>query len=180
MKMKKFNILIAAVAMVFATVNLSAQSKSCSMSYEECAAKMGITVEQCKKICAANGMTTAALAEGETRVASASTERIVDLPACCYGAFTETGKACCEEYQTALASADKLVDADGNEFAMKKCAKSSKSCAKSCASKSAKTQVASVVMVREAVAEDIPVIAKSQKSCKKSCSKSCKSKTTKA
>jgi len=173
MKMKKSNILIAALLMVFASVSLSAQTKSCSMSYEECAAKMGITVEQCKKMCAAKGMTTAALAEGETRVASASAERIVDLPACCFGAFKETGKACCEKYQTELASADKFVDAEGNEF--KKCAKSGKSCAKSCASKSSKTQVASVIMVREAV-EDKPVAVKN----KKSCSKTCKSKTTKA
>lgn len=146
------------------------------MSYEECAAKMGITVEQCKKICAAKGMTSAQLAEGETRVASASAERVVELPACCYGAFAETGKACCEKSQTALASADKFVDADGKEFKMKQCAKSGKSCAKSCASKtSAKTQVASVVMVREAVAEQ-SVTAKN----KKSCSKTCGSKTTKA
>ena len=172
--MKKINILLAAVLMVFATVSLSAQSKSCSMSYEECAAKMGMTVEQCKKMCAAKGMTAAQMAEGETRVASASAERIVDLPACCYGSVAKTGKACCEKYQTALASADKLVDAEGNEF--KQCAKSGKSCAKSCASKSsAKTQVASVVMVRE-MADVKSVTAKS----KKSCSKTCTGKTTKA
>jgi len=168
--MKNINILIAAVLMVIGTVSLSAQTKSCSMSnmtIEECAAKLGVSVAEAQKICGA---------KAETRVASASAERVVDLPACCYGAFAETGKACCEKYQSALASADKFVDADGKEFKMKKCAKSGKSCAKSCASKtSAKTQVASVVMVREAVAEK-PVTAKN----KKSCSRTCGSKTTKA
>lgn len=176
--MKKLNIMIAALLMVFATVSLSAQSKSktCSMSIEECAKKMGMSVDECKKVCAEKGMTMAELAEGETRVASASAERIVDLPACCYGSFTETGKACCEKYQTELASADKFIDADGNEFKGKSCAKSSKSCAKTCASKSsAKTQVASVVMVREAATEK----ASTAKN-KKSCSRTCASKTSKA
>lgn len=170
--MKNINILIAAVLMVFATASLSAQAKTCSMSnmtIEECAVKLGVSVEEAQKICGA---------KASTRVASASAERVVDLPACCFNSLTDSGKACCDKYQSALASADKLIDVDGNEF--KKCAKSGKSCAKSCKSKSsAKTQVASVVMVRE-IEEALPVTAASKKSCKKSCSKTCSSKTSKA
>lgn len=158
--------------MVFATVGLSAQSKTCSMSnmtIEECAAKLGVSVEEAQKICGA---------KASTRVASASAERVVDLPACCYNSLSANGKACCDKYQTELASADKLIDADGKEF--KQCAKSGKSCAKACKSKtSAKTQVASVVMVRE-MEDAKPVTANSKKSCKKACSKTCSSKTTKA
>ena len=166
--MKKINILLAAVLMVFATISLSAQTKTCSMSnmtIEECAAKLGVSVEEAQKICGA---------KASTRVASASAERIVDLPTCCYNSLTANGKACCDKYQSELASADKLIDAEGNEF--KKCAKTGKSCAKSCASKSSsKTQVASVVMVRE-IEDAKPVKATS----KKSCSRTCASKTTKA
>jgi len=147
--------------MVFATASLSAQKK-CSMSYEECAAKMGITVEQCKKMCADKA--------SMTRVASASAERIVDLPACCYGSLTENGKACCAKYQTALASADKLIDAEGNEVKMKQCAWSGKKC-----TRNDKTQVASVVMVREA--ENAKPVTTMKK---KSCSRTCASKKTKA
>lgn len=163
--MKKVNILVAALLVVFATVSLSAQSKSCakscSMSLEECAKKMGMSVAECKKICGD---------KAESRVASASFERVVDLPACCYGSLTKDGKACCAKYQTELASADKVVDTEGNEVKMKQCAWSGKKC-----TKSDKTQVAAVVMVREAV-DAKPVTAKS----KKSCSRTCASKTTKA
>ena len=159
--MKKTNTLIAALLMVFATVSLSAQKK-CSMSIEECAAKMGMTVEQCKKVCGDEASI--------TRVASASVERVVDLPACCYGSLTENGKACCAKYQTELASADKLVDAEGNEVKLKQCAWSGKKC-----TRNDKTQVASVVMVREAV-DSKPVTTKS----KKSCSRTCLGKATKA
>lgn len=166
--MKKTNILIAALLMVFATASLSAQKK-CSMSIEECAAKMGMTVEECKKMCGDEASL--------TRVASANVERVVDLPACCYGSLTENGKACCAKYQTELAEASKLVDTQGNEVKMKQCA-SSWTGTKKC-TKSDQTQVASVVMVRE-VEDAEPVTAVSKKSCKKSCSKTCASKKTKA
>lgn len=159
--MKKTNVLIAVLLMVFASVSLSAQKK-CSMSYEECAAKMGITVEECKKICGDEASL--------TRVASANVERVVDLPACCYESLTADGKACCAKYQTELAAASKLVDTDGNEVKLKQCAWSGKKC-----TRNDKTQVASVVMVREAVDADPVTTMK-----KKSCSRTCASKKTKA
>lgn len=162
--MKKINILLAALLMVCATVSLSAQKK-CSMSYEECAAKMGISVEECKKICGDKASL--------TRVASANVERVLDLPACCYNSLTADGKACCTKYQTELAGASKLVDTDGNEVKMKQCSSSwfgTKKC-----SKSDKTQVASVVMVREA--EDAKPVTTMKK---KSCSRTCASKKSKA
>lgn len=135
--MKKISTIFCLAFLFSLSISVSAQTKSCSkMSIEECAKKMGMSVEECKKMCP--GLSS-------TRVASASFEKIVDVPSCCYQKLTSDGKACCAKYSTALASASKVIDVDGNEIKMK----SWGYVKKQCVMPDGETRVASVIMVRD-------------------------------
>lgn len=172
--MKKF---FGIVVACFLVCSMSAQEaaktcaktgKSCTKAeMEACAKKMGISLEECKKICDAKAMANATTdTEGETRVGSA----IVELPSCCYTALKADGKVCCASHEASIASATKIVDVDGNEIKKYVCPISAAK-----AEASGETKVASVVMVKELNKVDIKK-ATGKKSCSKSCAKTCASK----
>lgn len=141
--------------------------KVCTESeMKACAEKMGITLEECKKICAEKGLAEVTK-EANTRVASAT----VELPSCCYSALKADGKVCCKGYEASIADADMLIEADGTEIKKYVCPMSA---AKASTDDNNETKVASVIMVKEA--SMAPKKAAGKKSCSKSCSKTCASK----
>lgn len=137
--------------------------KSCTKAeMEACAKKMGVSLEECKKICDAKAMASAT-EDGETRVGSA----VVELPSCCYSALKADGKVCCSSHEASIASATMIVDTDGNEIKKYVCPMAAAK-----AEASGETKVASVVMVKELNKVDMKKTT-GKKSCSKSCAKKC-------
>jgi len=132
------------VAQVAATqAKESVDKKECSKTCvptKECAEKYGMTLEECKKICASKASATASTEDGDNKVASASMVSDVSKAkkACCASksgataGCSKTKTASAEETTTKVASAQLVNEVE--EVSTEK-AKTKKSCSATCSKK---------------------------------------------